>query len=137
MTSNLQDRSTSAAVTRADGRRQQTIFLACRICWGVVLTGLPPRVLRSIGFPPHGLSTMVLRALGLRHLIQAGAQVGGGSRTRRIGVALDFAHGTSMLLLGGVDARRRKVSFLDAAVATSLAVWGLALTIRFDAHGSD
>jgi hypothetical protein len=121
--------SSNAVGSRTDGSRQQTALLLFRTGWAILLIGLPPRFMPSLGLPEHGLGATVVRVLGLRHLVQAAAQVDGGSRARRIGVVLDFAHGTTMLLLGGVDARRRRATFLDAAVAFSLAVWGLAPTL--------
>ena len=129
--------SSNTVDSRTDGSRQQTALLLFRTGWAILLIGFPRRFMPSLGLPENGLGATVVRVLGLRHLVQAGAQVGGGSRARRLGVVVDFTHGTSMLLLGGVDARRRRATLLDAAVALSLAVWGLAPTLGFNVEDSD
>lgn len=112
---------------RPNAQRQQLLFALVRSGWASLLIGAPPRLLQTAGLPPHGPDAIVVRGLGLRHLVQAGAELAGGPRSLRNGALVDLAHGLSMLVLGGLDARRRKPALVDAAVATGFFAWGLAL----------
>lgn len=117
--------------------RLQTTFVATRACWGLFLIGVRPRWLRSVGLATHEANVLLVRVLGVRHLVQAGMQAIGRNRARRIGALVDLAHLLSMLLLGGLTARHRKPVLLDAALAAGFLGWGLALKrpdIRQPAH---
>lgn len=102
-------------------------FVLVRAGWGLVLLGVPPGLLRSLGVPSGGMGIRVVRLLGLRHLLQAAAQASGRGRGR-VGALVDLLHGMSMLLLAIVDARRRRAALADAVVAGVLLAWGRALS---------
>ena len=109
------DLAAAPAVISSSGSRG-TILVMVRVGWALFLLKAPPRLLRSLGAPSTGYGIKVVRVLGVRHLLQAAAQACGSGRYRG-GALIDLLHGLSMLLLAVIDAERRRVEVVDAAVA--------------------
>ena len=70
--------------------------------------------------PDERLRTTV-RILGARHIVQALLTVASRGRLHRVGGVVDLVHAASMLGLAAVDARRRRVAIVSAAIATLFA----------------
>ena len=102
----------------------QTAFVAARVSWGCLLLVVPSGLTRALGLSSDRRAMMTMRALGLRHLIQAAAVWGRGQGVRG-GALVDLLHGVSMLGLARFDTRRRKTALLDAGVAFAFAAGGL------------
>lgn len=92
---------------------------------GVACLALPDQVAGVLGRPhPTESERVLVRALGLRQLVQAVLERRAGGFGLRLGVAVDVVHaGTALLYArtdrGGPPGRR------DAATATSFALAGL------------
>ncbi len=91
----------------------------------LALPGLVADRLLAHRFDPRG--RRVARVLGARQLVQA---LGSGRRPSypvlAVGVEVDLLHAASMLGLGLVDRRRRRVALADAVIAGSFALAGIA-----------
>jgi len=91
----------------------------------LALPGLVADRLLAHRFDPRG--RRVARVLGARQLVQA---LGSGRRPSypvlAVGVEVDLLHAASMLGLGLVDRRRRRVALADAVIAGSFALAGTA-----------
>jgi len=91
----------------------------------LALPGLVADRLLAHRFDPRG--RRVARVLGARQLVQA---LGSGRRPSypvlAVGVEVDLLHAASMLGLGLVDRRRRRVALGDAVIAGSFALAGIA-----------
>jgi hypothetical protein len=104
----------------------RTIDLA-RASLGLVELVAPTAALRVGGSgDADPRSVAVARVLGARHLLQAVITAARPTRgTRRLGVAVDAAHGASMLALAAVSRPHRRAALCSAATATALATGGL------------
>jgi hypothetical protein len=71
------------------------------------------------------LWVVVARILGVRHLAQAWLERDGRHDRSEIGAGVDALHAVSALGFGLCARRHRRVAFLDAAVASVFAGWGL------------
>jgi hypothetical protein len=81
----------------------------------------------AVGGPVDSRTLTVTRLLGARHLVQA--FVSGLIPTRRVlvvGGLVDLSHSASMALLGEFDPGRRRLAWVDGAVAAG---WG-AVSLR-------
>jgi hypothetical protein len=101
-----------------------------RVAWGIACLVAPSRVTSSLGGPEDRRTLAVTRLLGARHLVQ-GAVSGliPSPRVLVLGGFVDFSHGATMALLGGLDPDRRRLAWTDGAIAAG---WGAA-SLR-DAH---
>ncbi|MFI5933980.1 hypothetical protein [Actinoplanes sp. NPDC051494] len=94
-----------------------------RIGWAVVLVTMPERLLRAAGggpVPPAAVA--VVRALGVRHLLQAGASVVPGTGT--LSALADTVHAASCAGFAAGSPRWRRVALADAVVEAGFAVAG-------------
>lgn len=104
---------------------------AVRAGWGALLLGAPGLVLRSFGHRPVRPQTLVVRALGARHLAQAALISPTSPRwTRVAGAAVDGLHAATAVALGVADRRWRRAVLADAAVAGAFMTAGWALAVR-------
>jgi hypothetical protein len=75
----------------------------------------------------NGSSLTVIRALGVRHLAQAGiSNPAPTGAVLALGVEVDLLHATSMLALAALDHRWRRAALADSAVALGFAAAGVA-----------
>ena len=101
-----------------------------RAGYGVALVMVPGLLIGLTGERPGRRGCGVARVLGVRHLAQAVLTVaalqsdGGESAALGGGVAVDLLHASSMVALGAVDGRVRRVTLTDAAVEMALAMGG-------------
>jgi hypothetical protein len=96
-----------------------------RIGWGLMLLLAPGPVLRLFGGADDDrIPRRVMRVLGARHLVQAGAEYRYGGRARKIGIEVDLLHGATSVVLGVVSPPWRRAAFIDAGVAVGFAVLG-------------
>ena len=114
-------------------------FATGRLVWGSLLLTEPQRMFRMVsGSPGTGASTVVVRALGLREVVQASVTlVAPTSPVLRTGAVVDAIHALTMLALGMASRRYRRPALLSAASATAQTVAGrmLAGTVaRTDRH---
>ena len=85
----------------------------------------PGPVLRLFGGADEGRAPRrVMRVLGARHLVQAGAEYRLGGRAREIGIGVDLLHGATSVVFGVVSPPWRRAALIDAGVATGFAVLG-------------
>lgn len=96
-----------------------------RVGWGGLLVVAAPRLIRAIGLPSDTRTIVVVRVLGLRHLVQA-AVVRQKASSVRVGAWIDLIHGSSMVVFALLDAPKRRAALLDAVVAFGFAAGGLA-----------
>jgi hypothetical protein len=116
------------AGVRSESRDFRPVLVIVRMGWALFLLGAPPRLLQSLGAPSTGYGLKLVRVLGVRHLLQAAAQTGGG-RHYRDGALIDLLHALSMLLLAAVNAGRRRAAVVDAAIAGSFLAWEWTLSV--------
>jgi len=132
-------------VSRPSGRAGRA-FGAARLAWGLTLLTAPDRCIELAGGPgdgggpgaggpgagggaaePGADARRIARVLGGRHVLQAGVELAAWPRWRRLGATADLLHAASGVGLAAVDPRWRRVALIDAALATSWAVVGIAL----------
>jgi hypothetical protein len=103
--------------------------LCAEAVWGLVLVCAPQRVIRWVnGSGSDPPEVVAARVLGARHVVQAAALFSRPTRARMlVGSGLSGLHAASMLLLGTVDAPRRRLAACDAAIAGAWCVSGLLL----------
>jgi hypothetical protein len=99
-----------------------------RALWGAALLAVPGRVIDSVGGPADTATLIVVRVLGLRHLVQS-ALCGADDR-RRKGAVVDLVHALSMAALAAGARRHRRLAATDACVALAFAGSGLRLRHR-------
>lgn len=99
-----------------------------RAVWGAVCLAVPTGVVRGLGQPPPDPRTVfVIRVLGVRHVVQGTVSAFiPNAHVLAWGASVDGLHSTSMVALGLVDPRRRRLAWTDAVIA---AAWG-AVTFR-------
>jgi len=87
----------------------------------------PDHVLDVIGGADRDdpLARLVARVLGGRLVLQAGADLVLGRRTRGIGVAVDLAHAGSMLPVAARWPAHRRTALVSAATAAAMALLDL------------
>jgi hypothetical protein len=98
-----------------------------RLSWGVACLLVPSYVISALGGPVDRPTLIVTRVLGVRHIAQG--TVSALMPSRRVlaaGGLVDLIHGASMTLVGRLDPDRRRLAWIDAAIA---AAWAAA-TIR-------
>lgn len=113
---------------RRDNRRRSA--RAVRALWGAALLAVPGPVIDSVGGPADPATLIVVRVLGLRHLVQS-ALCGADDR-RRKGAVVDLVHALSMAALAAGARRHRRLAATDACVALAFAGSGLRLRHRSD-----
>lgn len=72
---------------------------------------------RLLGRAPDGREQVVIRILGLRHLVQAVLTVRAGCTAHRVGGCVDAVHAASMVVLAAVDGQYRRPAAASAALA--------------------
>jgi hypothetical protein len=106
-------------------QRAAPVPLAIRAGWGLTLLIAPGTVLRLFGGADEGRAPRrVMRVLGARHFVQAGAEYRFGERARRIGIGVDLLHGATSVVFSVVSPPWRRAALIDAVVATGFAVLG-------------
>ena len=93
---------------------------------GTVYLFAPEWIPRLVGVRLDRRARVVVRILGVRHLIQAGvvSTVPLSRWPLALGSGVDALHASSMAVLAAVDRRRRRAAAADAAVAVTLAAAG-------------
>ena len=110
----------------AGWQRAAPFPLALRAAWGTVLLVSPGLVLRLFGGADEsGGPRLVMRILGGRHLVQAGAEYRFGGRAREVGIVVDLLHGATSVGFGLLQPAWRRAALTDAAVAGGFAVLGV------------
>jgi hypothetical protein len=96
-----------------------------RVAWGVLCVVAPERVVGVFADArPDRPSVTVTRILGGRHVAQGVLSGLVPSRfVLGVGGAIDVAHAASMAALGALDRDRRRLAWIDAAIAGT---WGAA-----------
>jgi hypothetical protein len=85
----------------------------------------PAPVLRLFGGADEGRAPQrVMRVLGARHLVQAGAEYRFGGRARKIGTGVDLLHGVTSVVFSMVIPPWRRAALIDAGVAAGFAILG-------------
>lgn len=94
-----------------------------RLTIGTLLVARPQTAARLTGTPPSGVVTGATRFLGSRYLVQGTA---GSLSARRwpatVDASVEVIHAVSMVGLGLVRPRARRLTFLSAATACAFAV---------------
>ena len=110
-------------MTRDDDGRQVRTTAAVRAAWATVLLLMPERLLSAAaGRPIPAPAVMVVRVLGLRHLLQAGvaAALPTGPVTG-LGALVDTAHASSCVAVAAWSPRWRRAVLIDLLVETAFA----------------
>ncbi len=95
-----------ASMRASQWQRAAPVPLAIRAGWGMTLLIAPGPVLRLFGGADEGRAPRrVMRVLGARHIVQAGAEYRFGGRAREIGIGVDLLHGTTSVALRRREAR--------------------------------
>jgi hypothetical protein len=113
-------------MSRDGSGRQVRGTAVVRTAWGAVLVLMPRRVLRAGGDGPiPAVAVAAVRALGLRHLLQAGvaAAVPTGP-VAGLGALVDTAHAGSCVALAAWSPRWRRTALIDVLVETAFAASG-------------
>ncbi|MFB9617226.1 hypothetical protein ACFFS4_43070 [Kutzneria kofuensis] len=108
------------------------IAAALRAAWGTALLAVPDRVLRVAGCPPTSSARWVLRALGVRQVVQAVAcrRARDADVALAIGAVVDAAHATSCLAIACLSPVWRRAAVIDLAIAAALAANAVAAIRR-------
>lgn len=106
-------------------QRAAPVPLIIRVGWGMTLLLAPGTVLRLFGGADEDRTAKrVMRVLGIRHLVQAGAESRLGGRARTIGTGVDLLHGVTSVIFSIVSRPWRRAALIDAGVATGFAILG-------------
>jgi hypothetical protein len=107
-------------------QRSAPLPLALRAGWGAALLVAPGSVLQLSGDVDAGTTPRrVMRVLGARHLVQAGAEWAGGGRARQIGTVVDLLHAATSVGCSVVSPRWRRAALIDTAVTAAFVLLGL------------
>jgi hypothetical protein len=95
-----------------------------RLVVGAGCLAAPGAVLGLVGGPDRDDPTtqLVARVLGVRMLLQAGADLVLGRRTRGVAVLVELTHAGSMLPVAARWPEHRRTALVSAATATTLAL---------------
>jgi hypothetical protein len=111
---------------KSQWQRAAPVPLIIRVGWGVTLLIAPGTVLRLFGGADEDRAPRrVMRVLGARHMVQAGAEYRLGGRARKIGIGVDLLHGATSVVYAIVNPSWRRAALTDAGVATGFAVLGV------------
>jgi hypothetical protein len=93
----------------------------------------PKAVPDLLGVPTDRRARVVVRILGARHVLQAGAvsTTPDHRDALAVGSVVDAIHALSMVALAAVDRRRRRLAVADAGAATAFALAGWRRAHRF------
>jgi hypothetical protein len=116
------------AVLTAPERRRGAAVAGVHLGQAAVLLAQPPALLRGIagdqGIPP----AWILRALGIRTLVQAATEsIHPRLNVLRLGVAVDLAHAASMLPAAWIWPQDRRAALASAGAAVVSAAAGILL----------
>ena len=115
-----------ASMRASHWQRAAPAPLAIRTVWGITLLTVPGPVLRLFGGADEDRAPRrVIRVLGARHIVQAGAEYHFGGRAREIGTGVDLLHGTTSVLFGVGSPPWRRTALIDASVAIGFALLGI------------
>jgi hypothetical protein len=93
---------------------------AAGVVWGAVLLTAGPRIWVGLtGHRPTEVDRLGLRALGARSLGQGAFQLVAPTTGRRLIIAVELLHATSMLALAVFDRPRRRPALVSASVAVT------------------
>jgi hypothetical protein len=97
-----------------------------RLGLGTLYLIAPKAVPDLLGVPTDRRARVVVRILGARYLLQAGAvsTTPDHRDALAVGSVVDAIHAVSMVLLAAVDRRRRRLAVADAGAATAFALAG-------------
>lgn len=112
----------------ADRRRGCRLLAATHLAQGVLLLVQPTAFVRAVARDLETPPSWIVRVLGVRTLTQSAAEgVSPTPGVMRIGVAVDLAHATSMLVAARVWPRYRRAALSSAGAAGISAVVGTLL----------
>ena len=95
---------------------------SARAAWSLALLGWPSTILDLIGAPSDRLTCVVVRLLGLRHLLEAGLLlVRPSPRSYRLGAFVDILHSLTMSAAFVIDPPRRRAALASAVGASAWA----------------
>src|SRR5580698_9277376 len=87
--------------------------LTIRVGWGMTLLMAPKTVLRLFGGADEGdVPCRVMRVLGARYLVQAGAEYGLGGIAREIGTGVDLLHAATSVLFSVLSPPWRRAALI-------------------------
>jgi hypothetical protein len=111
---------------RDDGGRPVRTTAVVRIAWGTVLLLMPQRLLRAgADQPVPAAAVTAVRALGLRHLLQAGSTLAVPTGpVAGLGALVDTAHASSCAGVAVWSSRWRRAALADLLVETAFAAAG-------------
>lgn len=112
--------------------RGDRVVQAGRLVWGGLLAGAPGAVLTTLnGRPPLRSQLLLLRVLGVRHLLQGGLELARPTRTvLRYGAAVDLLHATTCVGAVVFLPDWRRPALVDGTGAVSFAATALARARR-------
>jgi hypothetical protein len=110
----------------ATASRRRRGEAAARAAWGAAMVIAPGLALRGLGGRPRRTATVIVRLLGVRHLVQSTLTwLRPTDRTIAVGAAVDATHAASALAAAALGAHRR-TTLASAAAATGWAALGVA-----------
>jgi hypothetical protein len=111
------------------------ILIVVQALWGAVLLLEPGMVLMALGGANEARTPKrILRILGARHLLQAGAEQYFGAEAFKLGACVDGLHALSGMGFACFDARWRRAALTDAAITGGFAACSLATLPQYAAH---
>lgn len=101
--------------------------LLFRAGWGLLLLLRPDTGLATLTGSDHTSepARVVIRVLGVRHLVELGLELRQGPSWRRAGGVIDAIHSVTALGFATMDHRWRRAAVADAVVAAGFATVGL------------
>jgi hypothetical protein len=93
-----------------------------RLIWAVALLAVPGPIIVVLGGQDAVASRLVLRILGVRHLLQAGIELQSWPRWRRAGSNIDALHAASAAAFSVASRQWRHAALADASIAASFSL---------------
>jgi hypothetical protein len=102
-----------------------------RMVLGGACLAAPGQVLAAVGGPDRddAATLVVTRVLGARLVLQAGADIVLGTRTRWVDVAVDSVHAASMIPVAVLSDEHRRTALVSLAAATTTAALDAATDV--------
>jgi hypothetical protein len=102
-------------------------FVVAQALWGAALMIAPGTVLQLFGGADEGHTPKaIMRVLGARHLVQAGAEHLFGVEALRVGACVDALHALTGFGFAVADARWRRAALVDAMITSGFAAVGMS-----------
>ena len=95
-----------------------------RLVWAATLLAAPATILDALGAPVDSTSVSVARILGARHAAQGLVEIATWPKWRRDGSFIDAAHSLTVVGLGVIAPRWRRVGLTDGSIAAAFALAG-------------